>query len=137
MKSKVIVNVVRVLVLAFLIVGIFTFAHVCGDMGDMEAKCHKTRSFAVAASIILGLLAVVQIFIKKALAEKVTSIVQVAGGIIIALLPIAIAPVCDMKTMHCYVYTRPFLVITGIVLTGIAIVDLLIVLKGKKDGNPA
>ena len=137
MKSKVIVNIVRVLVLAFLIVGIFTFAHVCGDMGDMEAKCHKTRSFAVAASIILGLLAVVQIFIKKALAEKVTSIVQVAGGIIIALLPIAIAPVCDMKTMHCYVYTRPFLVITGIVLTGIAIVDLLIVLKGKKDGNPA
>ena len=137
MKSKVIVNVVRVLVFAFLIVGIFTFAHVCGDMGDMEAKCHKTRSFAVAASIILGLLAVVQIFIKKALAEKVTSIVQVAGGIIIALLPIAIAPVCDMKTMHCYVYTRPFLVITGIVLTGIAIVDLLIILKGKKDGNPA
>ena len=137
MKSKVIVNVVRVLVLAFLIVGIFTFAHVCGDMGDMEAKCHKTRSFAVAASIVLGALAVVQIFIKKALAEKVTSIVQVAGGIIIALLPIAIAPVCDMKTMHCYVYTRPFLVITGIVLTGIAIVDLLIVLKGKKDGNPA
>ena len=103
----------------------------------MEAKCHKTRSFAVAASIVLGALAVVQIFIKKALAEKVTSIVQVAGGIIIALLPIAIAPVCDMKTMHCYVYTRPFLVITGIVLTGIAIVDLLIVLKGKKDGNPA
>ena len=137
MKSKVIVNVVRVLVLAFLIVGIFTFAHVCGDMGDMEAKCHKTRSFAVAASIVLGALAVVQIFIKKALAEKVTSIVQVAGGIIIALLPIAIAPVCDMKTMHCYVYTRPFLVITGIVLTGIAIVDLLIVLKGEKDGNPA
>ncbi|MBO4912188.1 MAG: DUF4418 family protein [Butyrivibrio sp.] len=137
MKSKVIVNVVRVLVFAFLIVGIFTFAHVCGDMGDMEAKCHKTRSFAVAASIVLGALAVVQIFIKKALAEKVTSIVQVAGGIIIALLPIAIAPVCDMKTMHCYVYTRPFLVITGIVLTGIAIVDLLIVLKGKKDGNPA
>ena len=137
MKSKVIVNVVRVLILAFLIVGIFTFAHVCGDMGDMEAKCHKTRSFAVAASIVLGALAVVQIFIKKALAEKVTSIVQVAGGIIIALLPIAIAPVCDMKTMHCYVYTRPFLVITGIVLTGIAIVDLLIVLKGKKDGNPA
>ena len=137
MKSKVIVNIVRVLVLVFLIVGIFTFAHVCGDMGDMEAKCHKTRSFAVAASIILGLLAVVQIFIKKALAEKVTSIVQVAGGIIIALLPIAIAPVCDMKTMHCYVYTRPFLVITGIVLTGIAIVDFLIILKGKKDGNPA
>ena len=137
MKSKVIVNIVRVLILAFLIVGIFTFAHVCGDMGDMEAKCHKTRSFAVAASIVLGALAVVQIFIKKALAEKVTSIVQVAGGIIIALLPIAIAPVCDMKTMHCYVYTRPFLVITGIVLTGIAIVDLLIVLKGKKDGNPA
>ena len=137
MKSKVIVNIVRVLILAFLIVGIFTFAHVCGDMGDMEAKCHKTRSFAVAASIVLGALVVVQIFIKKALAEKVTSIVQVAGGIIIALLPIAIAPVCDMKTMHCYVYTRPFLVITGIVLTGIAIVDLLIVLKGKKDGNPA
>ena len=137
MKSKVIVNVVRVLILAFVIVGIYTFAHVCGDMGDMEAKCHKTRSIAVAASIVLGALAVAQIFIRKALAEKVASIVQVAGGIIIALLPIAIAPVCDMKTMHCYVYTRPFLVITGIVLTGIAIVDFLIILKGKKDGNPA
>lgn len=135
MKSKVIVNIVRVLILAFLIVGIFTFAHVCGDMGDMEAKCHKTRSFAVAASIVLGALAVVQIFIKKALAEKVTSIVQVAGGIIIALLPIAIAPVCDMKTMHCYVYTRPFLVIIGIVLAGVAVVDFII--RGKENGNPS
>jgi hypothetical protein len=137
MKSKVIVNIVRVLILVFVIIGIYTFAHVCGDMGDMEAKCHRTRSFAVASSIVLGVLAAAQIFIKKGLAEKLASIIQIVGGIFIALLPVAIVPVCDMKTMHCYVYTRPFLVITGIVLTGVAVVDSLIVLRGKKDGNPA
>ena len=137
MKSKVIVNIVRVLILAFVIIGIYTFAHVCGDMGDMEAKCHKTRSFAVAASIVLGVLAAAQIFIKKEVAEKVASAAQVAGGIFIAILPIAIAPVCGMKTMHCYVYTRPFLVLTGIVLTVIAVVDLLIIFRGKKNGTLA
>ena len=132
MRSKVIVNILRVLILAFVIVGLFTFAHVCGDMGDMEAKCHKTRALAIAASIVLAILAAVQIFAKKLLVEKV---IQIVGGIFIALLPGVIAPVCDMKSMHCYVYTRPFLVIVGIVLVGVAVVDFII--RGKKNGNPS
>lgn len=135
MRSKVIVNILRVLILAFVIVGLFTFAHVCGDMGDMEAKCHKTRALAIAASIVLAILAVVQIFAKKLLVEKVISVIQIVGGIFIALLPGVIAPVCDMKSMHCYVYTRPFLVIIGIVLAGVAVVDFVI--RGKKNGNPS
>ena len=79
--------------------------------------------------------AAVQIFAKKLLVEKVISVIQIVGGIFIALLPGVIAPVCDMKSMHCYVYTRPFIVIVGIVLAGVAVVDFII--RGKKNGNPS
>ena len=128
MKAHKILNIAALAAAIFVIIGVYTFAHVCGDMGEMEAKCHATRAFAVTLSVILGILSLGQLAIDIKNSKLILSIVQVVGGILLALSPV-IKPVCDMKTMHCYVTTRPFLIIVGIVITAVYLVDILIVTK--------
>ena len=132
MKAHKILNILVLFSLAFIIVGLFTFAHVCGGMGDMKPKCVTTKNLTIVVSVILIVLSFIQISIKNTAIQTVLSIVQFISGIVIILLPIVIAPVCKMKTMHCYAYTRPLLVIMGIVIVGIVFIDFLISLKGSR-----
>ena len=131
MKLHKILNILEIIVLGIIVVGLFTFAHVCGDMGGMEAPCHKTKAIALVVAAILILISVIQVALSKEVINKVLSVIQIVGGVVVAILPVVIAPVCGMKTMHCYVYTRPLLIIAGIVIAGIGIVDTLILLKKK------
>ncbi len=131
MKAHKIINVIEILVLGIIIAGLFTFAKVCGSMGGMAGPCHKTKAVVLITSIILILVSVVQIVLNNEKVNIVIAVIQSVGGAVIALIPGVIAPVCKMKSMHCYVYTRPFLIILGIVLVGIGIVDILILLKKK------
>ena len=130
MKLHKILNILEIIVLGIIVAGLFTFAHVCGDMGGL-APCHKTKAIALAVAAVLILISVIQVALSKEYINKVLSVIQIFGGVVIAILPVVIAPVCGMKTMHCYVYTRPLLIIAGIVIAGIGIVDTLILLKKK------
>ncbi len=131
MKIHKILNILKIIVLGIIVAGLFTFAHVCGDMGGMEAPCHKTKAIALAVAAVLILISVIQLALSKEYINKVLSFIQIVGGVVIAVLPVVIAPVCKMRTMHCYVYTRPLLIIAGIVIAGIGIIDTLILLKKK------
>lgn len=131
MKIHKILNILKIIVLGIIVAGLFTFAHVCGDMGGMEAPCHKTKAIALAVAAVLILISVIQVALSKEYINKVLSFIQIVGGVVIAVLPVVIAPVCKMRTMHCYVYTRPLLIIAGIVIAGIGIIDTLILLKKK------
>lgn len=133
MKIHKILNILKIIVLGIIVAGLFTFAHVCGDMGGMEAPCHKTKAIALAVVAVLILLSVIQVALSKEYINKVLSFIQIVGGVVIAVLPVVIAPVCKMRTMHCYVYTRPLLIIAGIVIAGIGIIDTLILLKKKQE----
>lgn len=133
MKIYKILNILKIIVLGIIVAGLFTFAHVCGDMGGMEAPCHKTKAIALAVAAVLILISVIQVALSKEYINKVLSFIQIVGGVVIAVLPVVIAPVCKMRTMHCYVYTRPLLIIAGIVIAGIGIIDTLILLKKKQE----
>ena len=133
MKIHKILNILKIIVLGIIVAGLFTFAHVCGDMGGMEAPCHKTKAIALAVAAVLILISVIQVALSKEYINKVLSFIQIVGGVVIAVLPVVIAPVCKMRTMHCYVYTRPLLIIAGIVIAGIGIIDTLILLKKKQE----
>lgn len=132
MKVHKILNILTLLSVVFIVVGLFTFAHVCNGMGDMKPKCVTTKNLALLVSAVLGVLSIIQIFISKRAVNILLSIVQIISGVVIVLLPIAIASVCKMKTMHCYVYTRPLLIIGGIVTSGIVLIDFLITLVKSK-----
>ena len=123
-----VLNAVNILIAALIIIGLNTFAHVCTSM---QGPCAKTKSIAIAVAIVLAGLGLVQIFVSD---KKINAILGIAGiviGLITVLLPLVIAPVCSMTSMHCYVYTRPFLVITGIVIAIVSVIDAVSVKAAK------
>ena len=117
MKTHRIINFIELFSVAFIIVGLFTFAHVCDGMEGMTPICFITKKWAIIFGVILIVLSVIQLVVKNKGIHIALSITQFISGIVMILLPIVIAPVCQMKSMHCYVYTRPLLVIAGIVIS--------------------
>lgn len=63
--------------------------------------------------------------------NAILGVVSLLVGITTVLLPLVIAPTCQMPSMHCYVYTRPFLVIVGVVVALISLADILVTLKKR------
>ena len=123
-----VLNAVNILIAALIIIGLNTFAHVCTSM---QGPCAKTKSIAIVVAIVLAVLGLVQFFVSN---KKINAILGIAGiviGLITVLLPLVIAPVCSMTSMHCYVYTRPFLVITGIVIAIVSVIDAVSVKAAK------
>lgn len=123
-----VLNAVNILIAALIIIGLNTFAHICTSM---QGPCAKTKSLAIVVAIVLAVLGAVQIFVSD---KKINAILGIAGvviGLITVLLPLVIAPVCSMTSMHCYVYTRPFLVITGIVIAIVSVIDAVSVKAAK------
>ena len=123
-----VLNAVNILIAALIIIGLNTFAHVCTSM---QGPCAKTKSLAIVVAIVLAVLGLVQIFVSN---KKINAILGLAGvviGLITVLLPLVIAPVCSMTSMHCYVYTRPFLVITGIIIAIVSVIDAVSVKAAK------
>jgi len=123
-----VLNAVDILIAALIIIGLNTFAHICTSM---QGPCAKTKSIAIVVAIVLAVLGLVQIFVSD---KKINAILGIAGiviGLIAVLLPLVIAPVCSMTSMHCYVYTRPFLVIIGIVIAIISVIDAVSVKAAK------
>lgn len=133
MKTHRIINFIELFSVAFIIVGLFTFAHVCDGMEGMTPICFITKKWAIIFGVILIVLSVIQLVVKNKGIHIALSITQFISGIVMILLPIVIAPVCQMKSMHCYVYTRPLLVIAGIVISIIVFVDFLIALLSIRD----
>ena len=125
MRENRVINSLSTVLSLLIVIGVFTFAHICGDMGGMAAPCHTTRSFAV---VLASLTAVISLFFFFPVDKRITSVFVIARPILaflIVLLPDVIAPVCKMHTMHCYVYTRPLLVIAGSILTALALYGLV------------
>ena len=123
-----VLNAVNILIAALIIIGLNTFAHICTSM---QGPCAKTKSLAIVVAIVLAATGLIQIFVSN---KKVNAILGLAGiviGLITVLLPLVIAPVCSMTSMHCYVYTRPFLVITGIVIAIVSVIDAVSVKAAK------
>lgn len=125
MKSRRIINALLFLEAIFVLVSLFTYAHVCGSMGEMEAKCHKTKHIAIVLSIVLILTALVQIAVDKISVNNLISLAQVVLGVVFIILPTVIAPVCKMKTMNCYTTTKPLLIISGIAIVILTVVEFL------------
>lgn len=123
-----VLNAVNILIAALIIIGLNTFAHICTSM---QGPCAKTKTLAVVVAIVLAATGLIQIFVSN---KKVNAILGLAGiviGLVTVLLPLVIAPVCSMTSMHCYVYTRPFLVITGIVIAIVSVIDAVSVKAAK------
>ncbi|SMC47048.1 protein of unknown function [Oscillospiraceae bacterium] len=121
-------NILNVLAGILIIVGVNTFAHICTMM---EGPCAKTKTLAIAVAAVLAVLGIAQFALSNKNINAILGVVSLLVGITTVLLPLVIAPTCQMPSMHCYVYTRPFLVIVGVVVALISLADILVTLKKR------
>lgn len=133
MKINRVINGIAFVLSVCIILGILTFAHVCNGMEGMLPACHSTKVGAIVLSILVGSLSILIIFTKHKQLWYMFSLVRFVMSLAIVMLPVVIAPVCKMKTMHCYVYTRPFLMIIGAMLIGTQLISFITV-KSLKGG---
>ena len=85
--------------------------------------CQTTKTYAIAASVVVIIIAALNIAVLKGKVHIVSSIIGALTGLVITLLPGVIAPVCSMEMMHCVSVTKPFLTFAGIVLIIVFAVD--------------
>ena len=123
-----ILNAVHIIIAALIIIGLNTFAHICTSM---QGPCAKTKTIAIIVAIVLAASGLIQIFLSRKKINLLLGIANIVIGLVTVLLPLVIAPVCSMPSMHCYVYTRPFLVITGIVIVIVSVIDSVSVKAAK------
>ena len=121
-------NAANILAGILVIVGVNTFAHICKSM---QGPCAKTKTLAIVVAVILAILGAAQIAVDKKNINTIAGVASLLVGGVTILLPLVIAPTCQMPSMHCYVYTRPFLVIVGIVVALISFADILVTVKKR------
>ena len=120
MKNKVIAVVTVVLGLTATI-GPRTIFPVC-SAAEMKMKCYYTAQWELVVGIIAALVGVGLIFINDKKIRTVLSVIEIALGALIVLIPTAIVGVCSSPMMHCVSVTRPALIVTGVleIVTSVA-----------------
>ncbi|MBQ3389761.1 MAG: DUF4418 family protein [Firmicutes bacterium] len=132
MKMSKFIGVLTVLAGIAIAIGPWTFVKVCGDMGSVEAVCHQTRLMAMGFGLVILLLGIIMMLVRHKILAGLFSLVIAAAGVATILLPILIAPVCDMNTMSCHEKTLPFLLVTGCLLTVIGLLSMVYMFKSRK-----
>ncbi len=133
---KKIIDLIFFILAVLVVVGVNTFAKVCGNMMGMEAPCHTTRTYAVVIGIVVAVISIIDLVVKINWLGILTKAIQFVGSITLILTPTVIAPVCKMETMHCSSHTKPFLILVGVIGTILAIGSILgegIKAKGAGD----
>ena len=137
MKSSKFVGVLTVLFGIAIGIGPWTFVRVCSDMSDSAPLCHKTRLYAMALGVIILLLGIIMMLLRHKILAGLFSLVITAGGVVTILLPLFIAPVCEVSAMTCRSKTMPFLLVAGCILTVIGVLSAVYMFKSRKKRPPA
>ena len=133
---KKILPIINIIIGIILIIGPQTFLHVCKGMMGMTPPCKNIPTWSLVIGIILiivSLAKLVLIFKGKGskVAYIVTGLAEAVIGVVAIGIPTFIVGTCKSKHMHCYMVTKPALIIIGAVIIITAVVGL-IVNKDKK-----
>ncbi len=133
-----------IIVVFALVVGIVPQFTDCMSQGKMltlangntvPMKCHWTAMAALGMSIPLLALGGAMTFSRRKETQRALSVLGVAMGIIVALLPTYLFGVCANGMMLCNNTMMPTLIFSGIVIGAISLVTLA--LARKDEAQPA
>ena len=105
-----------VIVSGIALIGVFTFAGPCILEDGSTASCYGAAQAIIGFSIGGLICADIAIFWRKSMIKKVFSLLCAVFGILMALAPGTLFPLCMMHTMRCWTTMRPFAMVFGIVL---------------------
>ena len=124
-----ILGAIAIIIGGAMVIGVFTFAHICTDMSTSNAACHDTRVAAVILGLCIVIVGLLLLCLNNRFLGRLFSLLLAAGGIAGLLIPTFIAPVCRMAKMQCQVSTKPFILMDSAALLVIALIFLIVVYR--------
>lgn len=130
-KADTLMDILLVVMSLVLALGVKFVFHACTGEGmeGMEKSCQRAENAVFAVGLIILALSVVQLFVKKRPLRAVLSLAAAVLGIVAAVIPNHVIPLCQMPGMRCLSVMQPGVILVGIVICVIGAVDFIMNLR--------
>ena len=131
--SNIALDTLTALIALVLLIGSFTFLKTCPAMEDGSwMACHWAGQAISGVSAVIAALNIINVFIKDKGFKAGISLGVALNAILNALIPGTLINTCMMPDMQCNAVTKPAVAVISGVLAVLAIINVLVSLKGKK-----
>lgn len=118
-------EIVEVVVGGITLLGIFVYFHACGKHNDVYPSCHWAQNVVMAITVLLILLALLSVIMPAGRLKAGISIAMVPTALLMCIIPVFIIPICAGANMNCVSRFRPFTIVMGLAMAGLALVHTL------------
>lgn len=111
-----------------LAIGAQTFARPCVHADGASAMCAPVKTWLTAEGGFIALLAGISMLRPHPVPQALAA----SGGLLAALTPGVLVPICKMDTMACRQVTRPTALVLGILILAASVIWMAVTLAAKK-----
>lgn len=116
-----------------LTIGSFTFLSACGPHEDGKfMSCHWAQLAVTGLGMVLVAQSIIHIVTGSNSVKQGLSMGIIPASVLSALIPGVFISICKMDSMRCVSVMRPGVMIISFIITGVAIVDIIIQQNKKK-----
>lgn len=126
-------DIILIALSLLLTIGSFTFFRACPAHEDGTfMSCHWAQQTITGLGLVMLAMSVVHIITGSNSVKSGLSAGLICTSVFSALIPGIFINICKMDTMRCVMVTRPADMIISFVITGIAVIDLIVQTKKSK-----
>ena len=131
--KKIRIEAIPVTVFALVLaVGSLTLLHPCVHADGSAAPCAGVQPLLLIISAASAVIGVLPCFLRKGGLQALSFALAGIGGVLCALTPGVLTPVCGMDTMRCRMVTQPAARILGILIAICAVIGCLRILLARR-----
>ncbi len=131
MKNK-ITGIIAIVLGVLIGVGPQFLFKICGSMDGEIPKCYYTGQAEIYAGAAIVLLGILLIVLKSSKSNAVLSFILATAGVLALLFPTAITGVCNDDAMSCALYTKPALIVLGILTAALGLIYGIYLIRQNK-----
>ena len=103
-----------------------------GCAAEKMMKCTQSLNVLFWIGIVLGIIGIVNFFIKADIYRIVASVVGIIAGVFAFLIPTVIIGACSMATMPCRALTLPVIYVLSGIFIAVTVVNGILLLRARK-----
>ncbi len=115
-------EITKIIIGGITLLGILVYFHACGKHKDLYPSCHWAQNAVLALVALLIVLALLALVMPAGRLKAGISIAMVPTALLMCIIPGFIISICANESMHCVSRFRPFTIVMGLVLAGLALV---------------
>jgi len=132
-KTSIITGISFIISALALTVGPKTLYQGCSP--EMMMKCIQSLNVLFWIGIALGVIGIVNFFIKADIYRIIASAVGIIAGIFAFLIPTVIIGACGKETMPCRALTFPVIYVVSGLFIAVTIINIILLLKDRKKAE--